>query len=61
MKSNKMNVFTILGIALAAIAAVAGIAYVLYRYFGCKYLSDDECYEYEYDCDDCDYTEAIAE
>lgn len=56
-----MNVFTILGIALAAIAAVAGIAYVLYRYFGCKYLADDECYEYEYDCDDCDCAEVVAE
>ncbi len=56
MKSNKVNVFTIIGIVLAVMAAVAGIAYVCYRYFGCRYLTDD-CYEYGYDCDDCDCDE----
>lgn len=57
MKSNKTSVFTIMGIVLASIAAIAGIAYVIYRFFGCRCLADDCCYEYGYDCDDCDCDE----
>ena len=70
MKS-KMNVFTIIGIVIAAVAAVAGIAYLVYRYVGKRYLTDDCCYEYDYedcDCDNCcdcgegcDCGEAVAE
>ena len=56
MKS-KMNVFTIIGIVIAAVSAVAGIAYLVYRYVGKRYLTDDCC-----DCGEgCECGEVVAE